>query len=321
LLNCPGMDNDELSLEAIEDYTQAIRLEPDNPEWRLRRGNFYYLLGLDSYPQASTDYEAALSLRPNVGLYLTLGNLYYALEEMDDAVGAYTRAIETAAPEAVSGGYVGMVILDEVVQARPDWALAYYNRSQHHKDAAGAYDDLQRAAELDPGHYNSHWLLGWRAYENGDYERSAEISGIAAALKPTEPRPHFNQGLALVALGDVESATRAFEAGIAAAEAMTRTEIALARYDEALGDLADVADDPAGIADVFRARLTFKQALVYVKSGDTDQARLTYEAGIAIAATLTDRKTRLALYDEALADLPPEQQAQLIALLESARDE
>jgi tetratricopeptide (TPR) repeat protein len=355
LLNCPGVDNDELYWGAIQDYSRAIELDPENPEWYDLRGHLYYNLGREYYPQVTADFEVALSLQADSGLYLTLGNLYFAQDKMDDATQAYVRAIETAAPDAASGGYVGLEILDQVVQDHPDWSLAYYNRGRlywQQGENEKAIEDLDRAIELDPNHYNSQWILGWLTYESGDYRRSAQLSGRAAVLNPAEPRVRFNQGLALVALGDARGAARAYEGGIAAAEAMTQTQVALSRYGEALGDLDQVADDPGDIAGILRARLTFKQAFTHLKLDDIDQARIVYEDGIEIVAALADQKTQRTLYDEALGDLrtatgaaatqqqavasaplgnkdfeqqvidtgPASTVAELIALIESARD-
>jgi len=119
---------------------------------------------------------------------------------------------------------------------------------------------------------------------------------------------------------------RVYEAGIAATNALTTEQIALERYDEALNDLNNVAQDPEGIADVLRARLTFQKALIYVRSGYADEARSTYEAGITIAEALTDREAQRALYDEAIDDLRAadtaliEEITEFITLIKSARD-
>ena len=329
LLNCPEMDNETLFLAIIEDFDQALALEPDVLEWRLRRANIYYALGPDYYPQAIVDYEVLVALQPDAGWYLTLGNLYFVEGDTDKAVEAYMQAIEISEPEAVSGGYVGIEILNRVVETRPDWALAYYNRGYQYLqqgDNQKASADLRRAAEIDPDHYSSQALLGWLNYLDGDYGLSAEASGIAVALDPTEPRAYFNQGLALVAAGDAQQAARVYEAGIAATNALTTEQIALQYYDEALNDLSNVPQDPEGIADVLRARLTFQKALIYVRSGYADEARSTYEAGITIAEALTDREAQRALYDEAIDDLRAadtaliEEITEFITLIESARD-
>lgn len=330
LLSCPDMDNEELFLAAIDDYSQTIALEPDNPEWYDVRGHLYYNLGPEYYPQTIADFEDALSLKPDVGLYLTLGNLHFIQGEMDQAVQAYGSAIELAAPEAAKGGFVSLEILDRVVRARPDWSLAYYNRGYQRywqqRDNEKAAADLRRATELDPNHYGSQLLLGWLVYLSGDYRDSAEISRVAAALDPTEPLAYFNRGVALVALGDAEEAWRAYEEGIAAANALTAEGVAISRYSEAIGDLEAVAQDPAGIGDALRARLSFKKALIYIKLGREDQAQSTYGDGIVVADTLTDEETRRSLYDEAIADLqaldtdPTSIVAELVTQLELARD-
>jgi tetratricopeptide (TPR) repeat protein len=313
----------------VEDFGRALELEPGETVWHVRRGNLYYSLGPEYYPQAIADYEVVVSSQPSAGQYLTLGNLYFVQGETDKAVEAYTRAIEISAPDAASGGSVGLELIDRVVQARPDWSLAYYNRGYQYwlqGDNQQAIDDFRRAAELDPNHYNSQSLLGWLTYLSGDYRRSAEASRAAVSLDPTEPRGYFNQGLALVAAGDTERAVQAYEAGITAANALTNETSALDRYDEALDDLLAVSDDPTGIADTLRANLTFQKALLYVRLGSADEARSAYEAGVAIAEGYADREARRLLFNEAIDDLRTvetsmaETVAELIALLESARD-
>jgi tetratricopeptide (TPR) repeat protein len=330
LLNCPDTDNQSLYLAMVEDFGRALELEPGETEWHIRRANLYYALGPEYYPEAIADYKVVVSSQPSAGQYLTLGNLYFVEGEMDNAVEAYSRAIEISAPDAASGGSVGLELLDRVVQARPDWPLAYYNRGYQYwlqGDNQQAMDDFRRAAELDPNHYNSRSLLGWLTYLSGDYRRSAEASRAAVSLDPTEPRGHFNQGLALVAAGDTERARQAYEAGIAAANALTATQVTLARYDEALGDLLAVFDDPSGIADTLRAQLTFQKALLQVRLGSADEARSTYEAGVAITEGVEDREARRLLYNEAINDLRAadtdlaETAAELIRLLKSARDQ
>jgi tetratricopeptide (TPR) repeat protein len=273
LVNCPDVDNTETYLAAVESFSQALALEPDNLEWLLRRANLYYALGPDYYAQSSADYEQLVSLNPNAGWYWTLGNIYRSQDQLEQATQAYASS-----------------------------------------------------AELDPDNYRHQALLGWYAYQSGDYDISIQASQAASALDPTEPRTVFNWGLALVAQGDAEQAWQVYADGIVVANALVDEEVRLARYQEALDDLGGVTQDPAGIAAALRARLTFKQGLTYVELGAADEAQSAYQDGVAIASELEDEEIQLALYNETVDDLraldaEPRLAARMMRLLEAAWDE
>ena len=96
---------------------------------------------------------------------------------------------------------------------------------------------------------------GWTAYLAGDYNLSAAVSQQAIALDPSDPREHFNLGIALAAIGDVEGTEAAYEAGLVTADLPENAARRAARLNEALGDLRTIEADPAGQAGGLISRL------------------------------------------------------------------
>ncbi len=97
---------------AIEDYDEALRLDPDDGDSYNNRGNAYYKLG--EFARAIEDYDEALRLDAGDAVaYFNRGNSY-------DDLGELARAIED---------------YGEALRLDPDYAVAYYNRGS-------AYDDL-----------------------------------------------------------------------------------------------------------------------------------------------------------------------------------
>ena len=114
---------------AIADYSEAIRLKPDDPDAFKDRGNAYY--DLTQYGKAIADYTEAIRLKPgNPNLFIDRGNAYYMLSQYGDATADYTEAI----------------------RLKPDFILAYRNRADCYDvvgNAAEAKRDRAKAKELE----------------------------------------------------------------------------------------------------------------------------------------------------------------------------
>jgi len=77
---------------AIADYTQTIRLQPDNSGAYSIRGWVYYLKG--DWERAITDANEAIRLDPiNRYAYNTRGNAYYLKKDYDRAVADFETAL------------------------------------------------------------------------------------------------------------------------------------------------------------------------------------------------------------------------------------
>jgi tetratricopeptide (TPR) repeat protein len=115
---------------AINDFSEAIRLQPDNPAALNDRGNQYSLSG--DFKRAIADYDEAIRLDP--GIALTFENRGMAYEYLRDA----RRAIES---------------FNEAIRLKPDYADALFNRGMCYYilgDLDHAVPDFREAVRLDP---------------------------------------------------------------------------------------------------------------------------------------------------------------------------
>ncbi len=79
--------------EAIEVFSVLLENEVDDSyAICINRGNAYYAIGdLDA---AASDYLAAITARPTTEAWYNLGNIYYDQQSWDEAIAAYSNAID-----------------------------------------------------------------------------------------------------------------------------------------------------------------------------------------------------------------------------------
>ena len=125
---------------AIQEYDQAIALDPEFHGAYLNRGNIYLRFG--DYQSAIRDYSRAIEIDPDApGAYDNRGNAYAALGQYDRALRDHTQAIEVD----------------------PRFAAAYDNRGTTYMDIGEhekAIRDYDRAIELDDTYAGVHYNRG-----------------------------------------------------------------------------------------------------------------------------------------------------------------
>jgi tetratricopeptide (TPR) repeat protein len=77
-----------------------------------------------------------------------------------------------------------------------------------------AIGELQRAIQLEPGSFESHYELGRIYYDAGFYLQSVEQLALAKSLDPSVVKVYHNLGLAYAAVGDNSNAVENFEEGL-----------------------------------------------------------------------------------------------------------
>ena len=115
---------------AIEDYNQAIALNPNDASVFFFRGVAYSEMG--KYALAIKDYDKAIKLRPDFDTYFNNRGMAYA------HMGQSARAIKD---------------FDRAIALDPRDATAWYNRGVekiNNGDEAGGRADIAKAKELDP---------------------------------------------------------------------------------------------------------------------------------------------------------------------------
>lgn len=148
--------------DAINEYTEAIRLDPDYIPAYNNRGNLYR--SLKEHKKAFEDYNKALELNPQYAYaYNGRGLLYWDLKEWGNALENYNKAIEL----------------------NPTYALAYRNRGLLYVELGeldNAVEDYTQAIQLDPKYKraylsraNAYDALGQKALAEADRKTAAEL--------------------------------------------------------------------------------------------------------------------------------------------------
>jgi tetratricopeptide (TPR) repeat protein len=80
-------------IAAVKDFTKIIEIEPDFAEGWNKRATVLYLL--DDYAGSKADVDKVLALEPHhFGALAGLGLIYAALEQEEDAIAAFERALK-----------------------------------------------------------------------------------------------------------------------------------------------------------------------------------------------------------------------------------
>ncbi len=191
--------NREQYNQAIEHYTETLKLNPLMVEVYYDRGNVYYSKGdangNDSdYDNAIEDFTRAIQFKPDfAGAYTNRGNAYVKKRNYDRGIEDHNKAIEL----------------------KPDYANAYFNRGGAYKSKGddcqnqGDYDlsiaDFTQAIEINPnfvGAYN-HRGVAYRA--KGDYDRAITDFNKAIEFKP-DAEVYNNLGITYRKQGKIDRA-------------------------------------------------------------------------------------------------------------------
>lgn len=149
--------------EAIEGYTEAIRLDPDDAVAYNNRGSAYDNSG--DYKAAIADYNKAIELKPDFAeAYYNRGNAYSDSGDHKAAIADYNKAIELnpnyskaynnrgTAYDNLRDYKTAIADYNEAIELKPDYAMAYRNRGNTYKrmgnDSAAAAD-FAKARELE----------------------------------------------------------------------------------------------------------------------------------------------------------------------------
>ncbi|MDR1986701.1 MAG: tetratricopeptide repeat protein [Treponema sp.] len=162
---------------ALADYTQAIRLDPDYRNAYIGCGNAYRNKG--DYDRAIADYTQAIRLDPDYAItYYSRGLAYYHKKDYDRAIADYTQAI----------------------RLNPDYTNAYYSRGLAYNNGKKDYDraiaDYTQAIRLNPDYRNAYYSRGLAYNDKGDYDRAAADYTQAIRLDPDYTNAYYNRGLA-----------------------------------------------------------------------------------------------------------------------------
>jgi Flp pilus assembly protein TadD len=202
--------------EAAEAYRRATELAPGNPTVYNNLGGA--LLAAGDLQQSATAFERSIQIEPSRGAYSNLGTLYYYLGRFEEAVAAYTKAIELA-PED-----------HRLWAGRADagWYLPQ-GRTAARQDYRRAVMLAEKALAVDATDAETWAMLGYSYGRLDDQDRSRRYLARALELGPDQSFVAYLAAVAAADRGDRPEAQRLIKQAID--DGYERT---LARPDPAL---------------------------------------------------------------------------------------
>jgi tetratricopeptide (TPR) repeat protein len=272
--------------DAVDHFTKAIAVQPDNDELYAYRAAAY--VALDKITEAETDIDEAMKLETTFSLaYNTRGYVRWLKRELAAAVEDYTAALAYAADDrrVDAGGRAQMyqnrgiayqdagntdrALLDfnRCIELAPAYAAFYENRALIYVDKELfdiAFKDFDTALELDPKSARAYVNRAWAARLMGDFEQSVRDYSQALRLKTDYAQAVVGRGYAWLGWGRIDSAVRDFE-----------TASKLPGFE---------AGGIAGLGDVKLMQEKVDEALaLYVKAHEADQHSIAALRGMASA--------------------------------------
>lgn len=182
--------------DAMDEYSKAIEIYPENAAAYIGRGNVYDDLG---HPEeAIKDFNKAIELDPNQAVaYYNRGNEYEKLRQYEKTIEDYSKAIELNPNDADVYNNRGVVYDDlgqyekaledynKAIKLNPNDAVAYNNRGvvyENLKKYTKAIKDYTQAIQLNSEYKDSylnrarvHSAIGEEALAEADRKKAEEL--------------------------------------------------------------------------------------------------------------------------------------------------
>ncbi len=214
--------------DAVEDYDEAIRLDPKFAVAYTNRGFAKNSLG--QYAAAIEDYDEAIRLDPKDAVaYCHRGSAKDSLGEYTAAIEDYDEAIRLDPKDAVTysdrghaknnlGQYAAaMEDCDEAIRLDPQFAVAYTNRGFAKKSLgqyAAAIEDYDEAIRLDPKDAVTYTSRGLVKNRLGQHTAAIEDYNEAIRLDPKVAVTYSYRGLVKNRLGQHTAAIEDYDEAI-----------------------------------------------------------------------------------------------------------
>lgn len=205
---------------AIEDYTQAIRLDPQFSDAYFRRAITRQDQG--DKQGAIADYDETIRLNPNKAIaYYNRGVAFYNLGKYQEAITNFSQYINFA-PNDISAYYVRgasfrqlrdghgtLANFDQIVRLDPTNPKSYYNRGLARtmlSDREGTVADFTEAIRLDPRFTDAYINRATVLRRLGNREGAIQDLTMALQIQPNNGIAYYTRGLFRRDLGDRDGA-------------------------------------------------------------------------------------------------------------------
>jgi len=212
-------------LQAAEQiYRQILEVEPSQPDALHNLGVLAHQVG--KHEVAIEYIGKAIGVHgTNATFYVSLGNVYRALQRTTDSIACYQRAIHVAPGFADAHYRLGNSMMDQwkleeavncyrrALELKPDYAEAYSNlgvalENQGHLDEAVA--SYRQVVQLRPNDVEPHNNLGVALRYQGKLDEAVACYRRALELNPNDPEVHNNLGVALQDQGKLDEAVASY---------------------------------------------------------------------------------------------------------------
>ncbi len=209
--------------KAIEDYTQEIKLKPNDPDAYFYRGDARASLGDKN--GAIDDYSQAIEIDPeDANFYTHRGNIYYQAKKYQMAITDYNKSIELNSGDA-------------------DVFFDRGNARSAIGDKKGAIQDYTQVIKLEPDRINAYFRRGIDRVNTGDKKGAIQDYTQVIKLDGSRGDAYFNRGNARAALGDKTGAIDDFSKSIEIQPDRADTYKKRANARASVGDKNGAADD------------------------------------------------------------------------------
>ncbi|MBG1264778.1 RNA polymerase sigma factor RpoD [Nostoc sp. BAE] len=238
----------EFQKGAIEDFTQAINLNPQYIDAYYQRGHVHYSLG-DNL-KAIEDYSEILFLNPNEALaYFYRGFVRSNLGEMQEAIGNYSQALKI----------------------KPDLAEAYFHRGvafYRLKDLHRAIEDYNYTLRIYPNFGEAYSRRGLAHYCLRNYQEALEDYSQAVQINCEDTLTYYYRGLVYENLSEYIKALKDYNQVLEINPAFTEAyynrgsvHYNLGNYQQALEDLNQLLRINPNNSKAYNKRSSIRAAL------------------------------------------------------------
>ena len=283
---------------AIQDFDQALRLNPNYAEAFSNRGNVYNDKG--NYDQAIQDFDQALGLSPNLAYaYNGRGNAYNDKGNYDRAIQDFDQALRLSPNYAYAfngrgtaysgkGNYDRAIQdFDQALRLSANYVEALYNRGNAY-NSKGNYDraiqDYDQALRLNSNLAQALTNRGNAYNSKGNYDRAIQDYDQALRLDPNDTPYFFSRGVTQFCAGrfsaaeadlskQVESHPTDSYAALWLYLARSRSGKDATAWLEAASQHLDANTWPAPVVRMFLGRATAQDVLAAAKESDADSDR------------------------------------------------
>ncbi|MCL2688632.1 MAG: tetratricopeptide repeat protein [Chitinispirillia bacterium] len=179
--------------EAIREFNQAIRLDPNSAEMYYNRGKIYLRVDFD---MAIADFDQALRLNASFdAAYNNRGLAYFNKGDIDMAIADF----------------------DQALRLNPNCDIAYSNRGNvyfYKDDFDMAIADYDQALRLNPISVETYFSRGNVYVLKGDFDMAIADYDQTLLLNPVFGEAYFSRGLAYSNKGDFDMAITNFETAL-----------------------------------------------------------------------------------------------------------